>query len=205
MKKEKIDFYGGAEKIFDMLLLNVLFIICSLPIITMGASFTALYYTASRNIREGKGYAAQAFLKAFRKNLFPSVFLWAVIVICSFLMHLNLGIVSAETGGNLRIFLFMFYAVCAALIVGIACYAFPVLSRFDMNVGWILKVSIYMVFRYIGQTSVCVLMVGICGWLILRIPFLLFIIPSVMMALSTYILEPVLKRHYPKEAAKQSY
>lgn len=207
MKKEKteIDFYGGAGKIFDVLLLNVLFIICSLPIITMGASFTALYYTASENIREGKGYAAQAFLKAFGKNLFPSVFLWAAIVICSFLMHLNLGIVSAETGGNLRIFLFMFYAVCAALIVGIACYAFPVLSRFEMNVGWIIKVSIYMVFRYIGQTMGCVLMVGISGWLILKIPFLLFIIPSVMAVLSTYILEPVLKKHYPKEAGEQSH
>ena len=90
-----------------------------------------------------------------------------------------------------------------SLIVGIACYAFPVLSRFEMNVGWIIKVSIYMVFRYIGQTMGCVLMVGISGWLILKIPFLLFIIPSVMAVLSTYILEPVLKKHYPKEAGEQ--
>ena len=57
------------NKAADMVILSVLWCVCSLPLLTIGASSSALYHTAVKVIRQGRGYAFSAFLTSFRQNL----------------------------------------------------------------------------------------------------------------------------------------
>ena len=43
-------------KVFDMMVLTVLWVVTSLPVVTIGASTTALYYVGMKLARDDEGY-----------------------------------------------------------------------------------------------------------------------------------------------------
>lgn len=56
-------------RIFDLIILNLLFIICSLPVITIGTSLSALYSVTLKMVRNEEGYIVRGFFKAYKENL----------------------------------------------------------------------------------------------------------------------------------------
>lgn len=63
-------------RIFDWICLSVLWLMFSLPIITAGASSTAMYATVHRYLRRGEGHLLSTFLTAFRDNFKRSTLVW---------------------------------------------------------------------------------------------------------------------------------
>lgn len=62
----------------DFMILNIMFIICCAPIITIGPAFSALYTIMMREVRHENGYIFKPFLKAFKNN-FKQSFLLSVL------------------------------------------------------------------------------------------------------------------------------
>lgn len=182
--------------------LGFLWILCSLPIITIGASSTALYYAMVKCIKKGDGYIAKEFFRSFRMNLIPGTILWVLIAAATFAMHLNIGILIKETDGKVGLFFICVYAITSIYILAASCYIFPALSRFDMNVGWFVKIGLYMVVRYFG-TTLALLLVLVCAMgLIWKIPMLMFFLPGPVAFVMSDFLERVLKKHEPQNEEK---
>lgn len=192
-------FYGITERLFDGLALGLLWILFSLPVITIGAATSALYYTANKVIKQDRGYLFREFWKAFRMNFKQATLLWIVVAVMSFLLQLNVGILDALTDGYLGLFFIVFYALCAILIVATAVYGFAAISRFDMPFGWILKLSLFMTMRYF-LTTVMILVVFAGAALVFYLyPLLLLFLPTPVVLAHRYFIERVLVRHMPKE------
>ena len=70
MKKNIFDnkIFQMLEKIIDCIYSSILWFIFSLPLITAGASTTALYYTVNKVIRYDRGNMSKEFFKAFKSN-----------------------------------------------------------------------------------------------------------------------------------------
>ena len=45
-------FFAGMTKVSDTIIINILFVICSIPIVTIGASITALYSVSMKITRD---------------------------------------------------------------------------------------------------------------------------------------------------------
>ena len=60
--------------------LNLLWLICSLPIFTIGASTTALYYTCLKIIRDTEGNITQTFFRSFKENFRQSAIIWMIML-----------------------------------------------------------------------------------------------------------------------------
>lgn len=185
------------ERIFDMAAMSLLWLGCCLPIVTIGASTTALYYTVNKVWKNGRGYVAEEFWSSFKMNLKPATLLWAVLTAAMVIVQLNLGIVRENIPGDTGIFFTMLYRFCLFVIWGIQLYAFPALSRFDMPAGWILKISLYMCFRYLGRTIALVAITAAAFFLAYQSLLFIIILPFVIHYLYNYLLEPVLKLHMP--------
>ena len=69
-------FVGTVEKIFDIMALGFLWILCSLPVITIGASTTALYYAMVKSVKNNDGYVTKEFFRSFKLNFIPATILW---------------------------------------------------------------------------------------------------------------------------------
>ena len=60
--------------------LNLLWFLCSVPIFTIGASTTALYYTSLKIIRGEESYVGPTFFRAFRENFKQATVLWLILL-----------------------------------------------------------------------------------------------------------------------------
>ena len=121
-----------------------------------------------------------------------------ILVVMSFIMQLIVVILFNKISGMVGLFFICFYAQVSVYLIIVACYAFPALSRFDMNVGWILKISMYMVVRYIFTSIMLVIILVCIGAIVWKLPLLVFFAPGPIAFLMSEFLERVLKKHEPK-------
>lgn len=122
-------------RLFDLVLLNLCFVICSLPVVTIGASLTALH-TAAMSM-DSSGLFAR-FFKAFAANFKRSTALFLILFVVGGLLALNYWLVSAAPPAGAGFVKAVIY-LAAYLVVGTASFAFPLLSRFENSVRGTLK------------------------------------------------------------------
>lgn len=68
------------NRLGDLIILSLTFVLFSLPIVTIGASITALYYTAMKSLALEDGYIFKFFVKSFKDNFKQSTILWLISV-----------------------------------------------------------------------------------------------------------------------------
>ena len=85
------------DKIFNTIVLSLFWLIGCLPIITIGVSTTAMYYTAVKVIKKEEGYVLEEFLRSYRRNLKDGILLEILFAVVLFILQLNVGILQAET------------------------------------------------------------------------------------------------------------
>ncbi len=80
-------FFSYESKFSQLLLklsyacyLNLLWFLCSIPIFTMGAATTALYYSCLKIIRDEEGHVSATFFRAFRENFKQATVLWLILL-----------------------------------------------------------------------------------------------------------------------------
>ena len=61
-------FFTVMGRVADLIMLNVVFLICCLPIVTIGASLTALHYVTLKMARNEESYIIRSFFKSFKQN-----------------------------------------------------------------------------------------------------------------------------------------
>lgn len=71
----------ALSKICDMVCLNVLWLVCSIPIITIGASTAALYTVMLKMVKNEEGYIFRGFFKAFKSNFRQSTIMWLILLL----------------------------------------------------------------------------------------------------------------------------
>ena len=70
----------GLNKVADLMFLNLLTLLCCVPVVTAGASFTALHYVALKIVRNEECYIARDFFKSFRRNLRQGTIIWLLML-----------------------------------------------------------------------------------------------------------------------------
>ena len=117
------------SRIVDLLLLNFLFVITSLPVLTLGASLTALYSVSLKLVRNEESYVSRDYFRAFKKNFCQAtVSFWAFSLIIALLAG-NL-MISFQQAGNFYLVLRMISFLFMIFIGIYFLYFFPVLARF---------------------------------------------------------------------------
>lgn len=161
----------------DVVILNVVCLICCIPIVTIGASLTALHYVTLKMVREEEGYVVRDFFKSFRQNFIQSTVIWLLFLVISFLFYLDINIFQSEAARfpkalELMIYVLYFF-VCLTVM-----YAFPVLSRFSNTVKNTLKNAFLMSALNIVKTLLMAV--------IYALPY--FLLPFHAVLISVYLL-----------------
>lgn len=116
-------------KVADLVILNLLFVFCSAPIITVGASATAMCYVTLK-ARDGyEGSVMRYFFKAFKENFFQATGMWLILLLLAILLRFNYGLINT-VGMVMRIVIY----VCTAVLAMVALYAFFLQARFQNTV-----------------------------------------------------------------------
>ena len=118
------------NKIADMMILNILALICCLPIFTAGAAFTALHYVALKIVRNEEGYIAKSFFKAFKENFKQATIIWMVLLVAILLLVADFWLIKEfelELGYWFKVIL----GAVFVLVIFTATFVFAALARFS--------------------------------------------------------------------------
>lgn len=193
------NFYTYTGKIFDLIVVSIYWILGCLPVITIGASFCALYGAVTKSVRHDRDTISKQFWHIYRQNLIPSIPLTLIYGGVIFVMLLNIGILHAKTKNLLGLFFMVFYVLVILFFIISACYVFPALSQFEMPVGWFVKLSFYMTIRHLPISVLLLLMFGVSYLALLSQPALFLLIPGGVTWVASAMIEPLLGRHMPKD------
>lgn len=117
----------------NLIVLNILTLICSIPIFTFGASMTALYTMVMRMARKEDGKIISEYFRAFKDNFKQATILWLIFGGLIGFMIFDIWLLRSLTGSFgmiYRIVLFVIVLVFAMVLLHI----FAVLARFDNTI-----------------------------------------------------------------------
>ncbi|MCR5129717.1 MAG: YesL family protein [Lachnospiraceae bacterium] len=127
----------------DLMILNFLTILGCIPVITAGASFTAMHYVLTKMVRNEEGYIARSFFHAFKQNLGQSIFIWIGMIGVTAALVMDWLILKSTPGQFSEVLVVLLYAA-AIVVYLIMLYVFPVLSRYHNTIRGTLKTAFSM-------------------------------------------------------------
>ena len=135
----------------DLMLLNFIFLLCSVPVVTIGASITALYTVVFRMVREKDSRSVVVqFFRSFRQNFRRATLLWLLLLPAGGVLALDLWLFSVVTG--VMRWLSILFLLLLVLVLFTAGYAFPLLSQFENGVKGTLKNALFLSLAYLPRT-----------------------------------------------------
>ena len=190
-----ISFFGD---IADLLIAGFLWLLCSIPIVTLGASSCALYYTVVKVIRRKRETVGKAFLHSFKENLGQGCIITILYGLYACVILVFVSVTGDAEGGD--------PAIIAALLVLVLpfvvtlMYICPVISRFQNGILRQLWLSFYLALAHPLTTLLLLLISAAVILLIYFCTFLLGILPGIYVLVCSLLIERVLKKHMKQQA-----
>lgn len=141
-------------KLGDMFILNVLYLVCCIPVITIGAATTALYYNTLKMAENRESYVWREFLRTFKENFKQATIIWMIILVIGAVLvgdFLVMGGIGSQALASVTAIVVI---VVGVFLILTAVYVFPVLARFDNSVLNIMKYALLMAIRHLPSTVV---------------------------------------------------
>lgn len=185
--------------LFDLICIGVLWVVGSIPLITVGAAATAAYYAMAKSVRYKTGYAWKEFFHSFRSNFRQTVPLSGIFWIVMLVLGMDIWYVwNNDSRVNSGIFIVLIFILF--MVAGITTYIYPLLSRFDKKNSELIKTAALVMFRYLPVTIVILLAFLLTGVGIYLMPWAILVFPGVYLYLLTFPMERILRRLMPVAA-----
>ena len=190
--------------ITDCIFLSLFWIVGCFPVVTMGASFAALYDATFRAFRRSDKNNWQRFVKVYRDNWKASILPTVVFLGAAWLLGKTMiGLWNSAAAGNLSMLVFSGGAFVGVLILGGLSVVFPMLSRFDNSIGGLLKNSLLLAMADLPRTLALGLLNAVTVFLCIRFVFPLFFLPALSALIGSLFIEPMFKPYMPDEEAAE--
>lgn len=189
-------------RVADLLILNLVTLVCCLPVITIGASITAMHYVLLKMVRNEEGYIVRSFFKSFKQNFKQATLMWLIVLLFIAIFAGDIFIFnysSIEFPQALKVVLL---ALCLVVVMMVA-YAFPVLSRFDNTIFNTFKNALFMSILNLPKTILMLVMyavpIAILYFVPMAIPFVFMFGFSLPGYAAAMLYNRAFKRFEPEE------
>ena len=192
--------FVALGKVVDCAILSVLWLVCCLPVITIGVSSTALYYTVHKSIRGNRGYTTKNFFHAFKDNFKPATLSWIVTLAVQIILAMDAYITwqVLQTGNNMGAF-FYFFLILLSFSIGWVIYTFAYIARFENTVKITLKNAILMELRHLPWSLLIIILLLLAIFLTWLIPIFVFLMPACIVLIFDLILERIFRMYMSPE------
>lgn len=131
------------SKFADLMWLNILTMICCIPVVTVGASLTALHYMALKIVRDEECYITRGFFKSFKENFKQATIIWLIMLVLFLILGGDYYIIK---NSDIEINNVLQTAIMAAGVVILFTFVcvFPFLAKFENTVMNTIKNAFFM-------------------------------------------------------------
>ncbi len=186
----------GLSRVTECLGLSILWLLFSLPIVTFGASSTALYTAVYRYIRRGEGYLWQTFWSAFKESFKRATCAWIVALTALVLLYFDSLVFRVMyLDGKPLGFLYWVILGMIAILCGWTQVLFAYCSRFEGGAMDSVRLSFLLMAAHPIKSLMVVIYVVLAIAAILIVPFLVFLLPAFVTWLSSIVIEQIFLQH----------
>lgn len=187
-------------RILDIMILSLFWLLCSLPVVTVGAASAALYDAAVHGIRREEAGAYARFFRTFRRELKTAVsaaLLWGAVMAVLLWCGRQVGVVIQEpapvlaaTAGLAALLLF---------VLGTVSWLFPLLSRFTFSFAALNRTAGQFFIAHLPSSILLALLLAGSAWVCFRFLFPVFFMPCTEALLASFLVERAFRKHMPPE------
>lgn len=192
--EKKNPLFSLLNQLGQLILLSILWTICSLSVITIGASTAALYYTVVKVLRRNQDSLFAAFFREFRNNFLQSLNI-NMVFLCYFgiLAYFAIPRLSAaRSGADIGFYALVGLAILGALPLSLV---YPTISRFYHKGGSLVRFLLMVIGKHPHIVLGCTLLLAAGILLVLSNPAALLFVPGVVCYVQSLLLEPVFRKY----------
>lgn len=138
-------------KVADLMWLNILAMVCCIPIVTAGASLTALHYMALKIVRNEECYITRGFFKSFKENFKQGTVIWLIFLLVALLLGGDY-LIMRDSGLEFNKVLKIILTVVTVLVIMTFLCVFPLLAKFENTVFNTIKNAFFMSILQLPKT-----------------------------------------------------
>lgn len=180
--------WRAMDKMGDLMILNFLFILFSIPVFTIGASLTALYTMTFKMLDETEGNLVKNFFKAFKSNFKQATAIWLVVLVAGLFLAYDayLSYISTSIIAKILMGVVILVAIIYAMWVS---WIFPVQSKFENPVKVNMKNAALMMVIHMFPTTLLITVLNVVPLLLLWFQTSLFFwaLPLVIFLMFAFI------------------
>lgn len=182
----------------NLVLLNLLWIICSLPIITMGAATSAMYHVIFLYITNQDDAVVKPFFKALAGSLKQATPVWVLHLLALCMLVAEAFYLSGESSGGLK----LLFAAIVLLFIAVGTFLYPLMGRYETTGRQALWNSLALALKHPGTSLLLSGVQAAVGLAMLLYPALAWITAIfwtlIGFALAAYIMGSILLRIFRK-------
>lgn len=142
-------------KVFDIFWLSVLSILCCIPVITIGASLSSLYYVMLKLVRDEETAVTRNYFKAFKQNFLQSLPATLILLVITGILAADFHILGQNSSQNASVV----YGCCVVILLAAAAvfsYVFPLMARYQNTLRRTFENAARLAASHLWQTVVMV-------------------------------------------------
>lgn len=127
-------FFQSLSKISDLITLNLIFIISAIPVVTIGASLTSLYYVAMKLEKGESDGVVKEFIYKFKLEFKMSTIIWLILLSIGIVLGVDFYIFSKISNDLIRDIFLILLTIGSMILMFLFVYVFPFISKFENNI-----------------------------------------------------------------------
>ena len=150
--------FRAIGKLVDLVWINLLTLVCALPVVTAGASFASMYYLLLRMAENDSGALTRGFFRAFRKNFKNATAVWLIGLVVLAVYGYELWLLHQGVMDAYGVLYKVSLGLISLIIVGavmVLNYYFALLARYDRNWKQTLKNAALLTVGFLPR-SLCI-------------------------------------------------
>ena len=144
-------------KVADLMIINILTMLCCLPIITVGPALTAAHYVCLKMVRDEECYIVRSYFKSFKENFKQGVLIWLIILAAILILAGDYYIIT-KSGLEFSKVLTTAIIVVAIVLLMVTIFIFPTLAKFDNTIKATFKNAFFMAILQLPKTALMVVL-----------------------------------------------
>jgi uncharacterized membrane protein YesL len=170
--------YRWLETATDFFLLNLMWLVACLPVVTIFPSTAAMFGVVRDWVRGKEGSLTRTFITRFRENLWQSLLVGAIWTVFGVALFLDF-LVATQLSYGAEIVLKSVLVLVSAVYAFGSVYLFPVMVHYEADWKTVIKNSLLISIGRLPTTLVCLVFVVVMVGLTVVVPFLVVITGSI--------------------------
>lgn len=195
-------FFSFMSKVADLIILNIVYCLCCIPVITIGPATTALYYVTLKMVKNEESYIIKSFFKSFKLNFKQGAAI-GLLLLASGGIILGDIYIMLSWNTKFKFILIIIFIFLLIIWLFINIYIYPLLATFDNTIKQTFKNSLLMSIRHLPSTALMfiftIVSFLIVGFIVQLMPFWFLIGFALLAYLNSIFLSKILKLYMPPE------